>query len=79
MQTTLRGYPFADQQNPAVEAGIRGLVLVEGWRQAYNQIHSHSSLGYPPPALETIEPKVGYLEGVCLLLQSKVSKESQSL
>ena len=32
-------------------------VVIERWRQAYNQICPHSALGYRPPAPETIEPK----------------------
>jgi transposase InsO family protein len=31
-------------------------VLVENWRKEYNQIRPHSSLGYRPPAPETIIP-----------------------
>jgi transposase InsO family protein len=31
-------------------------VLVERWRKEYNQVRPHSSLGYRPPAPETIEP-----------------------
>ena len=30
-------------------------VLVEQWRQLYNQVRPHSALGYRPPAPETIE------------------------
>ena len=33
-------------------------VLIEQWRREYNQIRPHSSLGYRPPAPETILPKV---------------------
>ena len=29
-------------------------VLIEGWRKEYNQVRPHSSLGYRPPAPETI-------------------------
>jgi len=32
-------------------------VLVERWRIHYNTIRPHSSLGYRPPAPETIQPK----------------------
>lgn len=32
-------------------------VVVERWRQAYNQVRPHSGLGYRPPAPETIEPQ----------------------
>ncbi len=31
-------------------------VQVERWRQAYNRVRPHSSLGYRPPAPEAIEP-----------------------
>ena len=30
-------------------------VLIEGWRREYNTIRPHSSLGYKPPAPETIQ------------------------
>ncbi|MDP6632507.1 MAG: integrase core domain-containing protein, partial [Dehalococcoidales bacterium] len=29
-------------------------VLIEQWKQEYNQIRPHSSLGYRPPVPETI-------------------------
>jgi transposase InsO family protein len=29
-------------------------VLIEQWRKEYNQVRSHSALGYRPPAPETI-------------------------
>lgn len=32
-------------------------VLIENWRQHYNTIRPHSSLGYKPPAPETILPR----------------------
>ncbi len=31
-------------------------VLVERWRNEYNRFRPHSSLGYRPPAPETVEP-----------------------
>ncbi len=31
-------------------------VLIERWRQEYNTVRPHSSLGYRPPAPETIQP-----------------------
>ena len=34
-------------------------VLIEGWRQEYNQRRPHSSLGYRPPAPEAIQVAVG--------------------
>ncbi len=32
-------------------------VLIERWRQEYNTIRPHSSLGYRPPAPETMQPR----------------------
>lgn len=32
-------------------------ILIERWRQHYNTIRPHSSLGYRPPAPQTIMPK----------------------
>ncbi len=32
-------------------------VLIERWRQEYNTVRPHSSLGYRPPAPETTEPE----------------------
>ncbi len=32
-------------------------ILVERWRHEYNQVRPHSSLGYRPPAPQTIEPR----------------------
>jgi putative transposase len=31
-------------------------VLIEAWRRHYNAVRPHSSLGYRPPAPETILP-----------------------
>ncbi len=31
-------------------------VLIERWRKEYNTFRPHSSLGYLPPAPETVEP-----------------------
>jgi len=31
-------------------------ILIEQWRQEYNQVRPHSSLGYRPPAPEAIMP-----------------------
>jgi transposase InsO family protein len=33
-------------------------VLVEMWREHYNKIRPHSSLGYEPPAPEAILPSI---------------------
>ena len=30
-------------------------ILIEKWRNEYNQIRPHSSLGYRPPAPETVQ------------------------
>jgi transposase InsO family protein len=35
---------------------LEAQVLVENWRQHYNAVRPHSSLGYRPPAPETIQP-----------------------
>jgi len=35
---------------------LEAKVLVESWRQHYNQVRPHSALGYRPPAPEAIEP-----------------------
>jgi transposase InsO family protein len=35
---------------------LEAQVLIEGWRKEYNQIRPHSSLGYRPPAPDTIQP-----------------------
>ena len=34
-------------------------VLIERWRQSYNQLRPHSALGYRPPAPEAIQPRLG--------------------
>ena len=34
-------------------------VLIEGWRQEYNRVRPHSSLGYRPPAPEAVEWPLG--------------------
>ncbi len=36
---------------------LEARVLTERWRQEYNQVRPHSSLGYRPPAPETILPQ----------------------
>jgi transposase InsO family protein len=33
-------------------------VLVERWRQAFNQVRPHSALGYRPPAPAAIQPRL---------------------
>ena len=42
-------------------------VLIESWRHHYNTVRPHSSLGYRPPAPQTVLPKTvkpQYLENV---------------
>jgi transposase InsO family protein len=36
---------------------IEAQVLIERWRQEYNTVRPHSSLGYRPPAPETVQPR----------------------
>jgi hypothetical protein len=45
-------------------------VVIERWRQAYNQVRPHSALGYRPPAPETIE-----LQPMCACLTLKVVQQ----
>jgi len=33
-------------------------VLIEDWRQDYNQIRPHKALGYQPPVTEVIMPQL---------------------
>ncbi len=33
-------------------------VLIEEWRREYNQVRSHSALGYRPPVPEAIMPVI---------------------
>jgi transposase InsO family protein len=35
---------------------VEAKVLIEAWRRHYNTVHPHSSLGYRPPAPETVSP-----------------------
>ena len=35
---------------------LEAKVLIERWRQAYNTVRPHSSLGYRPPAPEAVVP-----------------------
>jgi len=37
-------------------------VVIEAWRQEYNRVRPHSSLGYRPPALATYRPNPLNLE-----------------
>ncbi|MBC8282280.1 MAG: transposase, partial [Nitrospinae bacterium] len=40
---------------------LEAKVLIENWRNEYNQFRPHSSLNYQPPAPVTIKPKVEIL------------------
>ena len=35
---------------------LEAKILIERWRQEYNQVRPHSALGYRPPAPEAIQP-----------------------
>ena len=37
---------------------LEAQVVIETWRTEYNQLRPHSSLGYRPPAPETVEPHI---------------------
>ena len=39
-------------------------ILIEMWRREYNTIRPHSSLGYRPPAPETVIPAVPEVAGL---------------
>jgi putative transposase len=46
---------------------LEAKVLIENWRRGYNTVRPHSSLGYKPPAPETVIPSNRYLiEGLTL-------------
>jgi len=38
---------------------LEAKVLIENWRRTYNTVRPHSSLGYKPPAPETVMPNSG--------------------
>ena len=40
---------------------LEAKALIEQWRKEYNQLRSHSSLNYEPPAPITIKPKIEIL------------------
>jgi len=40
---------------------LEAKVLIENWRREYNTIRPHSSLGYKPPAPETLEEAKSFL------------------
>ena len=53
-------------------------VLIELWRREYNQFRPHSSLGYRPPAPETVLPAEAAFAPLRLPLQPCVVGPSAS-
>ena len=54
-------------------------VLIEQWRWHYNAIRPHSSLGYRPPAPETILPPASALPYAALRPAQTLAKSGRSL
>ena len=54
-------------------------VLVERWRQHYNTVRPHSSLGYKPPAPKTILPRPAALAYATLQPPQQDGNSGQSL
>jgi transposase InsO family protein len=54
-------------------------VLIERWRQHYNTLRPHSSLGYRPPAPETILPPASVLAYAALQPVQKLANERRIL
>jgi len=54
-------------------------VLIEQWRQHYNAIRPHSSLGYRPPAPETILPPASALPYAALRPAQTLATSGRSL
>ena len=44
-------------------------VLIENWRNEYNSVRPHSSLGYRPPVPEAIMPAYNFHNATANLLQ----------
>ena len=42
-------------------------VLIERWRNHYNTVRPHSSLGYRPPAPQTFAPPMSHLDGTAAM------------
>lgn len=40
-------------------------VLIENWREHYNSVRPHSSLGYRPPAPATLQPNMKLIANAC--------------
>ena len=54
-------------------------VLIEQWRQHYNQVRPHSSLGYRPPAPETLLPPATVLPYAALQSAQPLANERRVL
>ena len=54
-------------------------VLIERWRQHYNTIRPHSSLGYRPPAPETVLPPASALAYATLRPDQTLAKSGRVL
>ena len=67
-ETLVRLLHNAELLNGEVFTTLREAQLhIERWRQHYNTVRPHSSLGYRPPAPETIVPPASVL--ACATLQ----------
>lgn len=40
-------------------------VIIENWREHYNTVRPHSSLGYKPPAPATLQPNMKLIANLC--------------
>jgi putative transposase len=54
-------------------------VLIEQWRRHYNAIRPHSSLGYRPPAPETILPSASALPYAALRSDQTLANSGRTL
>jgi transposase InsO family protein len=54
-------------------------VLIEQWRRHYNAIRPHSSLGYRPPAPETILPPASHLPYAALRPDQMLADSDRTL
>jgi hypothetical protein len=51
-------------------------ILIEAWRRYYNTVRPHSSLGYRPPAPQTVPWPVPSSGSASLHLRSTLAKEA---
>ena len=60
--TLLRAYIAEDNPAAAQEVALENItsweaqIIIESWRQHYNTVRPHASLGYRPPAPEVFVP-----------------------